>query len=201
MKNANEKKLGKWNQFPTYDGIIIAQTLDALNSLDSIIKDFDTIIEIGYDRGGLTQWFFDHKKNDSKVITFDISDESRLSQNYSFSPEIEFNVENCFSEWSINKIRNKIKMGGRVLLFCDGGDKDKEFNTFCKYLKANDVIMVHDYFDERSGNPYGFYADGWDSNYESSYNNISHSIETEMLKGFYYENFEKCLIGSFIKER
>jgi hypothetical protein len=29
---------------------------------------------------------------------------------------------------------------------CDGGNKIKEFNTFSKHLKYNDVIMAHDYF-------------------------------------------------------
>ena len=30
-------------------------------------------------------------------------------------------------------------------MLCDGGDKRREFKTFHKYLKKNDIIMAHDY--------------------------------------------------------
>jgi cephalosporin hydroxylase len=193
------KPVGTFRQFATYDDIIIAQTPKALNLLSNIIGDFDVIIEIGYDRGGLTQWFADYKKSAAKILSFDISDISRLSQNYVFNPEIQFILDNCFSEKSVGIIKNEIESGGRTLIFCDGGDKNQEFNFFSKYLKIGDVIMLHDYYDETSDESYGSYAEGWDSGYESSYNNIKSSVKDQHLKGYYYDEFRKCLIGSYIK--
>lgn len=192
-------KVGVWHQFPTIDNIIIAQSFSALEALEKIIKDFDTIIEIGYNRGGLTHWFFLNKKKRAKIIAYDISDEDRLSQKFKFDEQIEFNINNCFSEFSINRIKDQIETGKRTLLFCDGGNKNQEFNTFAKYLKKNDVIMVHDYFDETIEEPYALHVKEWNSLYESSFNNIKETIKKEDLKKYFYEEFRKCLIGSFTK--
>ncbi|HUX56051.1 MAG TPA: hypothetical protein VMV77_03695 [Bacteroidales bacterium] len=38
---------------------------------------------------------------------------------------------------------------GNILLLCDNGDKIREVCTFAKYLKTGDVIMAHDYADDR----------------------------------------------------
>jgi len=37
----------------------------------------------------------------------------------------------------------------KILLLCDDGDKIKEIGTFAKYLNLGDVIMAHDYADDR----------------------------------------------------
>jgi hypothetical protein len=35
-----------------------------------------------------------------------------------------------------------------VILFCDDGDKPKEFRTFVPYLKPGSLIAVHDFLTE-----------------------------------------------------
>ena len=60
------------------DGIHISQPINALKELGSIIKSFDTIIEIGYYMGGLTYWFFKNKKETAKIISYDIHDHNRV---------------------------------------------------------------------------------------------------------------------------
>ena len=195
-----ENNIGRYAQFPTIDGIIIAQAIKSLDVLGKVVKQFDTIIEIGYCRGGLTQWFFNNKKIRGKVIGYDITDNWRSSQNYHFSDEIEFNVCDCFSDFAVNKIQNQIKFGGKVLLFCDGGSKETEFNIFSKYLKEGDVVMIHDYFDDRVNEPYASDIEEWTSGPESFYNHIKNSILSENLEEYMYEDFRKCLIGSFVKK-
>ena len=37
----------------------------------------------------------------------------------------------------------------KLVLLCDDGDKIKEVGTFATYLKPGDVIMAHDYADDR----------------------------------------------------
>lgn len=37
----------------------------------------------------------------------------------------------------------------KILLLCNNGNKIREVNTFAKYLKSGDVIMAHDYADDR----------------------------------------------------
>jgi cephalosporin hydroxylase len=190
--------INTWNNFPTVDGIIVAQSFSALDNLKKIILNFDTIIEIGYNRGGLTHWFNLNANKNTKIIAYDISDEYRNS-NFLFDNSIDFNVSDCFSEKAINKIKKEIETGGKVLFFCDGGDKNKEFNLFAQYLKYGDIIMLHDYHDENYEEKYAIHVEGWNSPYESSFNQIKNTIEIFNLSKYYYEDFRKSLIGSFIK--
>jgi cephalosporin hydroxylase len=45
-------------------------------------------------------------------------------------------------EYAVNEF---LSNPGRVLLLCDGGDKERELRTFAPALKAGDFVMVHDY--------------------------------------------------------
>lgn len=184
--------------FVNYNGLHISQTPKCLEYLNIIVKTFDIIIEIGYYRGGLTQWFADHKKENAKVIAYDISDNERLNQKFNFHKDIQFIIADCFSKKSIENISNSIKFGGKVLLFCDGGNKEKEFKIFSEYLKSNDVIMVHDYFDDSLNEKYASYVN-WNLPFECKHSDIKSSIQNNQLNPYYYEEFRQSLIGSFVK--
>lgn len=179
------------------DGIITAQTLRAFDELKKIIKDFDTIIEIGYHCGGLTYWFHKNKKEDAKVFSFDICDDNRQV----FEKEINFHVADCFEKTTIDKIKNLILNGKKTLIFCDGGNKNSEFNCYSEFLKTNDVIMLHDYFDDSQPEPYASFEESkeWNFPWESNWSKIQKSVEKNNLSKFYYEDFRKVLIGSFKK--
>lgn len=101
---------------------------------------FKRIIEIGTDYGGLTNLLADHPvSNFSQIYTFDINPHRFVSHNN----KIQFFVKDVFT---IEKeLEQLIRSEGRTLLMCDGGNKRKEFETFHKYLKTDDVIMAHDY--------------------------------------------------------
>lgn len=191
-------KLEHTDIFPTVDGLHISQTMIALENFKKIIPSFDVIIEIGYYRGGLTQWFAINKKPNAKIIAYDITDTHRNSQEFDFDPEIEFIASDCFSEIGVKNIKELLKSEGSVLLFCDGGNKIKEFNFFSEYLKPKDVIMVHDYYDDTLDEPYALNLN-WPSPYETTYSSIQQSIKKNKLKKYKYQDFRKSLIGSFIK--
>lgn len=177
------------------DGIHISQPINALKELGSIIKLFDTIIEIGSYMGGLTYWFFKNKKETAKIISYDISDSNLVK----YESDISFIIKDCFA--SEDEIKDFIQNPGKTLLFCDGGFKEQEFNTFCKYLKKDDVIMLHDYYDDKQPEEYNSFPEsaGWVYPYESKYSSIEESIVKYDLKKFKYEEFRKVLIGSFVK--
>lgn len=177
------------------DDLHVSQPIKALEELSHIIKSFDTIIEIGYYMGGLTYWFFKNKKETAQIISYDITDVNRIK----YESDIKFITKDCF--YAENEIEGFIKNPGRTLLFCDGGFKEKEFNTFCKYLKKDDVIMVHDYYDDEKPEKYNSFpeSNGWIYPHESKFSSIKESINKNNLQKFKYEEFRKVLIGSFIK--
>ena len=41
-----------------------------------------------------------------------------------------------------------IQKPGITVLFCDGGNKVREFKTFAPHLKKGDIIAVHDWMTE-----------------------------------------------------
>jgi hypothetical protein len=178
------------------DGLHISQPINALQELGSVINSFDTIIEIGYYMGGLTYWFFKNKKETAKVISYDITDGYRVK----YESDIQFITKDCFA--SENEIKDFIQSSGKTLLFCDGGYKEHEFNVFSKYLKKDDVIMLHDYYDDEQPEGYNSFAEsaGWIYPYESKYSNIKKSVIENNLEKFKYEEFRKVLIGSFTKK-
>jgi hypothetical protein len=52
-----------------------------------------------------------------------------------------------FSDEGQAKVKNLLK-GAPVFLFCDNGNKPKEFNTFVPYLESGSVVSVHDWTGE-----------------------------------------------------
>ena len=55
----------------------------------------------------------------------------------------------ALDKYLINLIKTNIQKEGKTLLFCDGGDKKCEFNTFSPFLKDGDFIMLHDYAHDK----------------------------------------------------
>lgn len=163
-----------------------------------VVKEFDLIIEIGYYWGGLTLWFEKNKKEGAKVIGYDIDDSHREV----FDKKMDYRIADCFDPDTKQEIIDLIQNSGKTLLFCDGGNKDREFIEYCGSIKDGDVIMIHDYWDDSQPEPYNSFpeSEGWAYGYEARYSDIEESILTNNLEGYYYEDFRKCLIGSFIRK-
>tara|TARA_S200002703_G_scaffold42949_1_gene37376 strand:+ start:2641 stop:3225 length:585 start_codon:yes stop_codon:yes gene_type:complete len=184
--------------YSSIDGLHISHPLSAIECLSEVVADFETIIEIGYYRGGLTQYFAEFSRDSCQVIAYDIKDDERKKQNFQFNSKITFKTQNCFSEESVLEIKSIILNSNKTLLFCDGGDKDREFNLFSDFLKQDDVIMVHDYHDDSLNEEYAMHVN-WHHAPECFYSEIERSVTNNNLKKYNYEPYRNNLIGSFIK--
>ena len=128
----------------TFFGLPMQQNILAPLSLDNLIKTVcpARIIEIGTALGGLSVLF---RLCNAEFVTYDIED-VRFDKGLFDSLGIDFRLADCFEREK--EIADLIQKEGTTLLFCDGGDKPKEFKTFARYLKPGDVICAHDYAPE-----------------------------------------------------
>jgi hypothetical protein len=184
------------NQFLVVDGVIAAQAKNVATYFNNIIYNFDTIIEIGFHRGGFSSYLNKNKRPNTLLFCYDITDSAKEIKDNS----INFIIGDCFSQSIIEDIKNKIVTGNRTLVLCDGGNKEEEFILYSKFLKSKDVIMLHDY--AHSENDYAIIKQNlnWPTNFESFYGNIKQSVEKNNLDFFMYEDFKSVLWGSFIKK-
>lgn len=180
------------------EGIHVGQVPGIQNYFKMILKDFDRIIEIGTDIGGLTLFIHLNKKDECELISYDILESiNKVPKKY----KIDFRIGDCFSEKTFNEIKNLIiEPSKRILLLCDGGNKNREFNTFCKFIKPNDVIMCHDFSE--SPQDFTIIKDntGWIHSSESDLQSINESINKYNLDKFHYNEFKSVIWGSFIKK-
>jgi hypothetical protein len=174
----------------------VGQTPLIKEHFKKIINNFDRVIEIGSDRGGLAL-FLHLNNNNCEIISYEIHKE-RIDVPKTYN--IDFRIENCFNEPTKNEIISLIKDEKRVLLLCDGGNKELEFNTFSKYLKINDVIMCHDF--EETNEDFNNIKNKlkWAHPSETKLSNIQKSILENNLQPYYYNEFKSVLWGSFKKQ-
>jgi 23S rRNA U2552 (ribose-2'-O)-methylase RlmE/FtsJ len=134
-------------QFIVYKDILTAQLPSTVDFLQKVIdeNDFQSIIEIGTNRGGLTLWLNDHKKDSTKIYTFEIFPDAPLINSDQIDGELI--IDDVFSKNSLEKIKGILLKSKQCLILCDGGHKNQEFNLFSQFLKSGDIIMLHDYQD------------------------------------------------------
>ena len=127
----------------TFCGIKIQQTWTALFMLEKLLvsENFDTIIELGTGHGALTKFF--------RMFAL------------TFSYDIKFGHDLLDDDLVRGVIKNHIDVGGKTLVFCDNGNKEKEFEIYSRFSKKGDHILVHDYrrsdgFKQREVSPKGF---------------------------------------------
>jgi hypothetical protein len=187
-------------QFINYKNILTAQVPSTLNFLTKIISEnnFEYIIEIGTNRGGLTLWLNDNKHSNCKIYSFEIFPEIPLFKNEDIDGRLI--IGDIFSAECKDLIYSLIKENKQCLILCDGGNKNQEFNLFSSYLKSNDVIMLHDYYDNNEEYLQIQKETGWQTAPESDLNSIKNSLEVNNLIPYNYELGKKSLWGSFIKK-
>lgn len=178
------------------DGVIAAQLPSAGKVFANLIKEFDTIIEIGYHRGGFSLWLNQNKLKKTKLICYDITDSERIVND----SDIDFRVGNCFDETVVEEIRNIIKKSKKTLVLCDGGNKIQEFNLYANLIKSGDVIMLHDYHDDTCSEQYeSFTGPFWMSHPESNFSSIKDTVSTLKLEKYNYDSLRSVIWGAFIK--
>jgi cephalosporin hydroxylase len=178
------------------DGFIAAQTPKIVDAFSPILPLFKTIIEIGFHKGGFTLWLHKNKRQDAKLVAYDINLNSKEVHNN----EIDFRQGDCFDEKIVNEIKKLIINGEKTLVLCDGGHKEREFNLYSQFLKTEDVIMCHDYAHNETEFKELQSKLNWNCAAESIFDNIKNSVTENNLIPFHYEMFKNVLWGSFIKK-
>jgi len=124
----------------------MAQNRDEFMSWKGFLEEynFKRFIELGTWKGGFALYMINFCEGKGVDFnTFDIED-------YEDTPEKqEVNFSKYFYKLDIWKhikyLKELIEQEGRTILFCDGGNKIKEFITFSPFLKKDDIIVIHDW--------------------------------------------------------
>jgi hypothetical protein len=167
--------------------------LTALDQLSDAIKDdpAKTIIEVGTLFGAFTRILQDHDISAAAAIhTFDV---------VVTMPKVvgvTHHLGNVFGH-QLATVRSLIEAPGRCLVFCDGGDKEREVNTFSDFLKPGDIIMCHDY--ARDPKLAGSEAYGKWPSYESSYANMEVALARNNCVPFMEIQMQRAAWGCFIR--
>ncbi len=167
------------------------------------INKFDTIIEIGTAYAGFSLFLEDMTKADgTKIVSYDIcpledmpfheaSPDKKIEKSeYVHRSLVDFRIKNTYTEEVQQEIQEIINKSNRCAVFCDGGNKSKEFNIFANLIKPGDFIFIHDYAESPE-----YYSENIVNNYwrwgECFYDHIKESAETNNIEKYYPEYFEK----------
>jgi len=130
------------NQDETFAGCIIQQTYSALWHLEQIImkNKFKTVIELGTGHGALCVFFSLHGQETFTYQWENDNREIRVKELHECL-KIHFVLKDVLKECNVKEI---MSVNRPLLLFCDNGNKEKEFELYTPELKKGDYIIVHD---------------------------------------------------------
>lgn len=124
----------------------IAQTKEAIPLWESLVSSHRParIIELGTG-GGMFSCYLKLLciQFDAEFHTFDNHPLTETSVSHLLDLRSSFEMLDIFV--NEEKIAGLIKRDGLTIMFCDDGDKIREFNMFTKYLKTGDIISAHDW--------------------------------------------------------
>ena len=120
---------------------------------------FQYIVEIGSQKGALSTYFANLAGVTESVFfdTFELYPDAAWNQRIhegcghwfkklsEISPYINFYHQDTFSTESFNHIKENMDQFDSTFIFCDGGDKIKEFQMYAPLMKKGDRIGVHDW--------------------------------------------------------
>lgn len=101
------------------------------------------IIELGYGRGGVTLTFAIYAVQEPAEVHCYDNLRQRYHKLLDLAP-VHLWQKDLKEDDTILEIKKRIEAPGRVLVYCDNGDKPWEFRMFSNFLKPGDVIMSHD---------------------------------------------------------
>jgi len=129
-----------------YEGYILQQNPKSIKIIPQFLSESNPsrILEIGSSFGGLTYLIKKHISVPIMSVDIDLKDE-RIYENSTFFKQDIFD-----SLFLKNIIIPYINEPGRTIVFCDGGNKIKEFNYFSTHIKEGDLILAHDYFTNKN---------------------------------------------------
>lgn len=138
------------NNQETLFNIFIGHNFDEIKAIEMIYKKYDcnAIIEFGTWYGGLSSYLI--LLSNGNYIGFDyieMLDEKCKKLLKEFNAE--FYCVNLKEQIEIvSKIIEKFILNKRVLFYIDNGDKLFEINTYAGLIKAEDIIIAHDFETE-----------------------------------------------------
>ena len=157
-------------------------------------QSFENVIELGTGNGGTSLFLNDLVKfyGGENFVTFDRNKcDANLNQI----------VGDIYKDQEIiNLIEENIQKEGRTLLFCDGGDKEYEFNKFSPFLKDGDFIMLHDYAHDKEFFNKEIYGKVWFW-HEAEFANIKESIDKYNLISYNTAQMSAFSFGCFYKRK
>ncbi len=143
-------------------GAEICQNRTSLIFLSRLLEQYrpEVIIEVGTYTGGLSIHFglYGALKG-IPVHTWDIEDK-RQNNAIFHALSIQFHLDDCFSAKSDELIKSLLKTK-RALVFCDGGNKIKEFIYYSDLLKKGDLICCHDFAYDKETFERDVYLKSW----------------------------------------
>lgn len=176
----------------------MGQHRDILGALNKLYEENleslpELIIEIGTSNGGFTSLLAGHDLSKNATIhTYDINDVKPFE-----NTNIVVHRGDIFNEF--DSLKTLIADSGRVFLFCDGGNKPKEFTLFATILKQGDLIFAHDYIVDRATFERDFQGSEWNW-HETKYQDIRRAVEDNGLVPYLSDVFSKVVWASFMKE-
>lgn len=141
----------KTTWYSSFLGVRMQHNYGLYKVMDDILLDnpqIDRFVEIGTGGGAMSVYFALHAvQRNTHLLTFDIQTRGHKPKVDAVFDKlgVEFVEEDVFD--NVQKVRNHMDCRSSFL-FCDGGDKYKEFETFAPLMYPGSIICVHDYGDE-----------------------------------------------------
>lgn len=130
-------------------GIGIAQNWVQLGSIfDDLVRfDIKLLVELGVFLGGMSELMllriervpgFDYfgTQLDYEQVTARLSGHPKIIQGDNFSPRV------------VSRVGELVHGAGTSMIYCDGGDKQREMSLYAPTLKVGDFLRAHDYSGE-----------------------------------------------------
>lgn len=162
-----------------------------LSTVMDMVADADNVLEIGAFLGGFTL-MVDDALDDGKaeILTYENNHDMPFrfkNKNATardrfpwdkFVHVVTLREEDFFEDFKV--AADFIQRQGKTVVFCDGGDKIREFDLLSQFLKPGDVICTHDYGLNHE-DFYDIVGDAWDNDPQVVYEDIRPIIEREGL--------------------
>lgn len=118
----------------------------AISLIQEIVSDFDpdVVIELGTKNGGFTEVLYDATSDDTTIYSYD---HMKLQRSLIFRPNVHFIISDILYK-ADPEIIDILESDEKILLYCDNGNKQREFELYTQYLKKGDMLGVHDWGTE-----------------------------------------------------
>ena len=130
--------------FHTENGTPCFHEAESIPEIKRIVSEYEPglVIELGTKNGGLTEYLQD--ATDSPIWSYDII---ALPLGKKFRDNVIFCITDILSK-PHNSLIELCKLNVKKILYCDNGNKIKEFKMYAQYLNKGDILGVHDWGTE-----------------------------------------------------